>query len=222
MSRSGGDAMGGPMSEPTGDLTIEALSGKAVVPWLDHLAELRIRVFRDWPYLYDGDLAYERDYLEQFSQAPDQLLVLARSSGSDNAAVVGCSTGLALRAADQEFQQPFIEAGIALDSVFYFGESVLDRAWRGRGAGHRFFDLREQHALDKGYRTTTFCAVERPADHPLAPADYRPLEGFWRKRGYRPQAQLQSHFAWKDIDQPGETRKPMQFWLRSIRDAAQS
>ena len=39
------------------------LTGNAVGEVLDDLARLRIAVFRDWPYLYDGDVAYERDYL---------------------------------------------------------------------------------------------------------------------------------------------------------------
>ena len=37
------------------------LTGDAVAGALDDLARLRIAVFRDWPYLYDGDVAYERD-----------------------------------------------------------------------------------------------------------------------------------------------------------------
>jgi hypothetical protein len=31
---------------------------------------LRIRVFRDHPYLYNGDPAYERTYLEAYIQSP--------------------------------------------------------------------------------------------------------------------------------------------------------
>lgn len=44
--------------------------------------------------------------------------------------------------------------------------------------------------------------VQRPADHPLRPA------------GYRPRLDLMTRFGWKDIDQVQETDKPMQFWLR--------
>ena len=32
----------------------------------DDLARLRIEVFRDFPYLYEGDLDYERQYLSTF------------------------------------------------------------------------------------------------------------------------------------------------------------
>ena len=43
---------------------IRPVSGIAVEPWLDELADLRIRIFRDYPYLYDGSVEYERDYLD--------------------------------------------------------------------------------------------------------------------------------------------------------------
>ena len=48
-----------------------------------------------------------------------------------------------------------------------------------------------------------------------APAGYRPLDAFWRARGYAPVPGAVAHFAWKDVDQPGETDKPLQFWMRA-------
>ena len=49
-------------------ITLECLSGAALLPHLDAVAALRIAVFRDWPYLYDGDAAYEREYLDAYAQ----------------------------------------------------------------------------------------------------------------------------------------------------------
>jgi len=58
--------------------------------------------------------------------------------------------------------------------------------------------------------------VVRPDDHPLKPADYRPLDSFWRKRGYAPAEGLVAHYAWKDVDQTEETLKALQFWIRDL------
>ena len=52
------------------------LTGDSVGAVLDDLARLRIAVFRDWPYLYDGDPAYERDYLRAY-QSPGAVVVAA-------------------------------------------------------------------------------------------------------------------------------------------------
>ncbi|HSC75637.1 MAG TPA: GNAT family N-acetyltransferase [Pseudomonadales bacterium] len=191
-------------------MEIQTVSGARVKPWLNAVATLRTEVFRDFPYLYDGELDYERRYLMTYAQSPGSLFVLAL----DGNRVVGASTGLPLTDAEAEFQTPFIAQGIALDSVFYFGESVLQRGYRGHGIGHRFFDEREKFARSLGKTVTAFCAVERPDNHPLKPADYTPLDQFWQQRGYTKQATMRTAYAWKDIDQTATTEKPMVFWLK--------
>ena len=190
---------------------IEVVRGQAVLPWLDELAALRIRVFREFPYLYDGSLDYERDYLAEYAQSERGLIVLALADDR----VLGCSTGLPLSEAAAEFRQPWLDEGRDPAKVFYFGESVLDRSFRGQGLGHRFFDAREAHATELGFDTTAFCAVMRTSDHPLRPAGYRTLDAFWTRRAYVRQPGLVARFAWKDIDEKAESPKELVFWLRS-------
>jgi GNAT superfamily N-acetyltransferase len=94
---------------------------------------------------------------------------------------------------------------------------VLDPAFRGQGAGHRFFDEREQHARSFGdYTHACFCAVVRPADHSARPKDYRPLDDFWRKRGYEPCPGVVARFHWRDRGDETETGKPLQFWMKAL------
>jgi GNAT superfamily N-acetyltransferase len=93
---------------------------------------------------------------------------------------------------------------------------VLLPAYRGQGMGHRFFDLREDHARGLGRTHCAFCGVLRPDDHPLRPDGYLPLDGFWRKRGYAPVDGAVAHFRWKDIDRTEETDHALQFWMRAL------
>lgn len=193
-------------------MRVEALTGAALDSALDAVARLRITVFADFPYLYDGDLAYERRYLESYRQSPRAVLVGA----FDGDSLVGAATGTPLADHADDFAQAFAGSGLGLDKVFYCAESVLLPQWRGRGIGHRFFDLRENHARTLGFSHSAFCAVIRPQDHPRRPADYRPLYDFWRKRGYAPLPGAIAHFSWKDVGEAGETRKPLQFWIRKL------
>ncbi|MDE4134222.1 GNAT family N-acetyltransferase [Phaeobacter sp. QD34_3] len=193
-------------------LRIEPLTGAALEAALDDVAALRIEVFRAWPYLYDGDLAYERDYMQSYRGSPRAVVVGA----FDGSRLVGAATGTPLADHADDFAAAFAGTGIDLSTVFYCAESVLLPEYRGQGAGHGFFDAREAHARTHGFSKAAFCGVMRPADHPLRPADYAPLDPFWRKRGYAPLPDVVAEFSWRDVDQPGETRKPLQFWIRDL------
>ncbi|KFN47489.1 hypothetical protein N790_01905 [Arenimonas malthae CC-JY-1] len=195
------------------DLQVRRIAGAGIGPWLDAVARLRIAVFRDWPYLYAGDLAYERDYLQAYARSPDSVFVLAFDADE----VVGASTGLPLADDTDQFQRPFREAGRAVDDVFYFGESVLLPAYRGLGLGHRFFDEREAHAAALGrFAWTGFCAVDRDPADPRRPDGHRGNEAFWTKRGYVRQPGLTVHLAWQEIGEPAPSEKSLTFWLRSL------
>lgn len=193
-------------------LAFARISGEAVTGVLDDVARLRIAVFREFPYLYDGSMEYERTYLAKFAAALGAVIVTAHHNGR----LVGAATGCALAGEHDAFKAPFLAKGIPPKEVFYCAESVLLEDYRGQGAGHRFFDLREEQARQLGARHVAFCAVQRPADHPLRPAGYRPLDGFWRKRGYVPADGMTAHFSWRDLGSDHDTEKPMQFWMRTL------
>lgn len=193
-------------------VTVETLPAHRIEQAIDALARLRIAVFAEWPYLYEGDADYERDYLAEFAAAPDAALVVAH----DDDRIVGAATASPLAAQKEEFKAPFVAAGWDVPRTFYFGESVLLPDYRGQGIGHAFFDHREAASRAAGAAIATFCAVQRPADHVLRPAGYRPLDAFWTKRGYAKVEGLVTSFDWLDIGETRETPHPMQFWARAL------
>jgi GNAT superfamily N-acetyltransferase len=100
--------------------------------------------------------------------------------------------------------------------MFYFGESVLKAAYRGRGIGVRFFNEREAHARASGAAMAAFCVVIRPEDHPARPREYEPLDAFWRRRGFAPVPGLICRLSWKEIGEREESPKAMQFWTKRL------
>jgi GNAT superfamily N-acetyltransferase len=179
---------------------------------LDDLATLRIAVFRDWPYLYDGSMDYERRYLRPYLDSPGAIVVGAFEGDR----LVGAATAAPMEDHASDFAAPLAVAGLVPEAVYYCGESVLLPGWRGRGIGHAFFDHREAQARALGRGHSVFCSVIRPADHPARPADYRPLDAFWTKRGYAPVPGAVARFSWRDIGAAAETDKPLQLWSRAL------
>lgn len=193
-------------------LDVRRLSRPQVVGALPELAQLRIDVFRDFPYLYVGDAEYEEAYLAPYADSDDAVIIGAY----DGQSLVGAATGMPLLMHDDNFAAAFAEKDYDLSQVFYCAESVLRPAYRGRGVGHAFFDHREAAAREMGCTFSTFCAVLRAEDHPARPAGYRSLEPFWLTRGYRLLPGIEAKFEWKDEGDQVQTAKRMQFWGRPI------
>lgn len=191
-------------------VTVRALTGADLEALLPELARLRMQVFREWPYLYEGTFEYEHKYLQSYRNSAGAILIGA----FDNARLIGAATGTPLEDHADDFAQPL--QGVALERVFYCAESVLLPAYRGQGLGHRFFELREAHARKLGRAYSMFCAVIRPDDHPLRPKDARSLAPFWEGRGYRQIENALAHFGWTDLGEATTTQKPMQLWMKTL------
>jgi len=190
----------------------ETLAGTALHPLLPDLARLRIAVFRDWPYLYEGDEAYEQRYLRAYADAPGAAVVVCR----DGERVVGAATCEPMTQGHAPVRAAFEAAGLDPAQFCYFGESVLLAPYRGRGAGVRFFADREAHARALGLRFTAFCGVLRDPADPRRPAGHVPLDDFWRKRGYTPRPDLAVSFDWKEVGAVAETPHRLSFWIKEL------
>ncbi|MDH5325563.1 MAG: GNAT family N-acetyltransferase [Gammaproteobacteria bacterium] len=190
---------------------VKVFSGSDVQRHLPEVARLRITVFREFPYLYDGDMEYEQKYLSTYTESPDSVIAIA----FDEDKVIGASTAVPLQHEPQEVQQPFLDHQIDPVQVFYLGESVLLQEYRGQGIGVRFFEQREAHARRLGeFQWYAFCAVQRSSSHPRCPQNYEPLDRFWNHRGYHKHPELHTTFTWQDLDEDTQTPKPMTFWLK--------
>jgi GNAT superfamily N-acetyltransferase len=197
----------------TPELIVRRFSGSDLNIYLDNIAQLRMEVFRDFPYLYDGSMDYERNYLQTYAHCPEAVVVVAFADDQ----VVGASTGIPMQFEEPDFQRPFSARGYDPRQIFYCAESVLRRDFRGHGLGVKFFEEREAHARSlRDFDYFCFCAVARPENHPLRPAGYEPLDRFWQKRGYSKHPELGAYYSWKDIDQPDNTSKRLEFWLKSV------
>lgn len=195
-------------------LQIHELRGRQIVPWLGSLGTLRIGVFREYPYLYDGTMEYELRYLSRYAECERSLLVLVTDEANQP---VGASTCMPLFDETSEFQQPFLTRCDDPGRILYLGESVVLRQYRGFGLGRRFFEAREQHARDLGLDHTAFCAVDRDGNDPRKPDGYRSPESLWKSLGYEKQSDLKATFSWKEIGETMDRPKTLTFWMKSCQ-----
>ncbi|MGF1532045.1 MAG: GNAT family N-acetyltransferase [Puniceicoccaceae bacterium] len=192
---------------------IEVFVGGAIREVLNTIAGLRLEVFREFPYLYDGTMESEERYLSGFAEDEASICVIAKVNGK----VVGISTGAPLKSEDQAYRGPFQRHGYDLSKIFYYGESVVRKGYRGMGIGNRFMEEREAHVRRLGrFDFVTFFVVERPPNDYRRPQDYFSPEGLWDRWGFRKHPELNTVFSWKEVGEEQETPKPMDFWLKYL------
>lgn len=194
-------------------LSTLVVSGASLSEHLAQVADLRLKVFAEYPYLYHGSKEEERRYLSVYEACADSLFVLSVYDGQ----LVGVSTCIPLAHAHDEVKRPFMDAQIPIESVLYLGESLLLPGYRGQGIYKRFFEERQAHGVRlPRISHCFFCAVERPADDPRRPRDYRPLASIWEHFGYTRREDLRTEFSWRDIGDSAPTKKSMFFWGKRL------
>ena len=188
------------------------LEGRDIQNASQELASLRITVFREYPYLYDGTISYEIEYLNQYFVSKDGLLILVKEGNT----VIGALTGLPLKETMADCQSFFNQHQIPMEDIYYLGEIVLLKEYRGQGIGSKMYELFE-HAVSKKkrYSQIAFCEIVRtPLDEP--PEDYFCLDPFWIKRGYCKYPDWISQFSWKELSKDEELYHPMVFWVKTF------
>lgn len=195
-------------------LHIDVLTQDQILACINEVARLRIAVFREYPYLYDGSMAYEAQYLHKFSRTSDSLVVVLKNQDGQ---IVGALTGLPLIHEEANVTAPFVDQQLDLNGVFYISEILIYQAYRNKGFGKQMMQAAEAFVqrLER-YQRLALATVVREKDHPLMPAGYRDSAPFWLLHGYQPQPDLICTIAWQQIDQDHETSQPLMFWTKDL------
>lgn len=193
-------------------ITEQLLTGTAIADVLDDLATLRLEIFQEYPYLYEGRREDELNYLGTYAKTPDACVITA----CDGSTVVGAATGMPLSHEDAQLRDAFAGITLPLDEVYYVGELLFRPVYRNSGLGRKMLDHMENHirSLDS-YRTLTCATVERSGESPSRPPDYIPIRRFLTRTGFIQLPGVTAHFMWREID--GVKRDhTMQFWSKEL------
>ena len=193
-------------------ITEQLLTGTAISEVLDDVATLRLEIFREYPYLYQGRREDELKYLSTYVEAPDACVILAY----DGHVVIGAVAGMPLIHEDAQMLDAFAGIEFPLNEAYYVGELLFLPVYRNCGLGQKLLDLHESHIFPFGrYRSLTCATVWRPDDHPSRPCDYIPITRFLSRNGFVQFSEVTANFIWLEID--GVKRDhPMQFWSKEL------
>lgn len=190
-------------------INIVCIKSKQLLPYIKDLVQLRIDIFKEYPYLYAGSYKYETTY----SDSENNIILLVLDNKNN---IIGASTAVPLEDEAMEFQKPFIDAQIPIEQVFYFGESLLKKSYRDQGIYRNFFEAREKAARNYGAKFAAFAAVERSNDDSRRPLDYKPLNPIWIHFGYHKRFDLYTHLEWTEVGQDKPSSQLLYFWVKEL------
>jgi GNAT superfamily N-acetyltransferase len=193
-------------------ITEQLLSGDTARAVVDSLASLRLTIFREYPYLYDGKREDELTYVRIYADTADACVIVAEADGD----VIGAATGIPLKNEDEQMLRAFVRSGIDTEERYYVGELLCYPEYRGKGLGTRLLARMETHVRSlERYRSLVCATVIRPDDDPSIPAGYISIRCFLDHHGFRMLPAVTAIFSWLETD--GVVREhPMQFWIKEL------
>jgi GNAT superfamily N-acetyltransferase len=200
------------MEELQSALRIDSVRGTLAAGMVQELAVLRLSIFREFPYLYQGCLEDELGYLGHYAEVADSIVVSVTDSGR----VVGAATGIPLSHESRALVDPFAVTPYVVEEIYYVGELLFYPEYRNRGLGMRLLTQIEQQVRALGnYRYLVCATIVRPDDHPSRPEGYLPIERFLNRAGFILLPGITTSFAWRETD--GSTREhEMKFWIKNL------
>lgn len=201
-----------------GGFLYQSYCGREIGEHVHEVAKFRIRYFRDFPYLYEGNLEYEKKYLEAYSLDERSILIKVTDNKDRLLAV---STALPLLTPSNILDRAslmFSEIGLEPTEIFYYGEIILDYTLRGKGIARNIYNLQDQFAKKHGYTKIAIATVVRNEDDPRQPDGYVSSDPVWKNFGFE-KTSIEFDFPWPTVQEDGhvaEANNPMLYWVKTL------
>jgi len=205
-------------SENPNPYTIKVLTPEQMKPLLPFVANLRVNIFRNYPYLYDGNIAEEMENLEKYAQHNNSALAIAYC----NETPVGFLCGSDLMHYSVHFENSiedlFKSGNLHAKNYYYCADIIILPEHRGKYLAPQLFDAIENYAQQKGYTASCFI-TEHHENHPLKPHDHKSLVPLWNNLNYQKSA-LITYATWQTYQLDGTIKSeqhPLIFWLKTLK-----
>ncbi|MFA8450044.1 MAG: GNAT family N-acetyltransferase [Bacteroidales bacterium] len=203
-----------PYNKTIMNFTIDFLKKEQIKEVIPFLSKLRIKIFKEYPYLYDGDLEYEKEYLNTYANSKNAFVI----SLSLNNRIIGACTAIPLLEEVDEFKTPLTKENYKIEELFYIGEIILEKEFRNCGKGKELMQTAITYIKNNypKYKKIIICTVNRDNNSYPIPNEYKDLKYLWEKFNFKKLERPIAYFSWKEINETEESLKPMNFWITTV------
>jgi len=194
-----------------GAIRVETFQGEEIAPYTNEIVQLCNKIYREYPYLYNGEDAGYESYLESYSQSKEAIICLAFADEK----AVGIAAGIPMSQRRNRYDQTLLEHGYDPDALFYLGEFGLKPEYQGRGIEEVMYQSIEDFAR-KNRNLTTICfwEIANSLDLSQRHSGYLPKEDFWKKLGFIRHPELNFVIFWTNINESQDSPHSAVYWLK--------
>lgn len=192
-----------------------------VVPFTDEslkefilsIIDLRIEVFAEYPFLYEGDRKFEEKYLQKFNTMKDSIIAIA----FDGDKIIGAGTGHPFTYERENFKELFKKHDRDPKDYYFIGEVLLQKPYRAQGLGKQIYAQIEAYVRKLGcYPHISLFTILRPDNHPKKPENYFSLISYWEKLGFTKHPELIETATYQEVGEKEKSPKEMIFMIKSL------
>jgi GNAT superfamily N-acetyltransferase len=196
---------------------IKILTGSAQKALIPFIAAQRIKQYQDYPYLYDGNMQEETDYVAWCLEQPSSALAVAYIDD----APIGFASGISLVDFDDHMKgsiQAFTHANFNPHNYYYLADIMVVPAYQGNKISSLLLQAIENHARNNAYKNIC-CITENHDTHPFKPIDYvSVVEVLLSRFSYVPSS-ITLSFEWLTRQADGSSAQQthiLQYWIKSL------
>jgi ribosomal protein S18 acetylase RimI-like enzyme len=193
------------------------LVGLQLASMVTTISDWRVKNFKEYPYLYEGNNDYEKAYTKSYIDSLKSAVIVAYDEDEKLAGFLTCLPLID----DEEFlstaKPVFLNAQLDPEKFYYCGEVIIEGNYRKQGIARKLFAKFEEHAKELGYDNGCFVTIEHPENHPLKPKDYEDPSIVWHHFGYE-KTDIVVTAVYPTIDGNGFSDKEnkLVFWIKKI------
>ncbi len=194
------------------DLRVETFRGAEIAPHIEDVVRLSNRIYREYPYCYNGESRSYEEYLESYATS-DGVMICIAYQGKE---AVGLAAGLPLQENRDLYKPPLEEHGYDLKSIFYIGEFGLEPRYQGEGVERTMYEKLARFAKEGGFKAIALWELDDASNQAERPQGYIPREQFWEELGFIRHPKLAFRIDWINIGETTESSHLAIYWIKSI------
>ena len=193
-------------------IRIETYRASEIQPHIKDIVNICNHIYREYPYLYNGEHAGYQSYLESYSQRDHSIICCAY----DGSKVIGFAAGIPMVETKDLYKETLLENGYRLENLFYLGEFGLEPQYRWQGIEEALYDKIESHARRKGFETICLWELDDSAHTQYRPQEYIPKDELLNKLGFVSKPYLNFQIFWTNIDELQESAHLAVYWTKTL------